>query len=236
MNHTCKIKRDDDVERDEIFQRLMILEEKNKIIENSTKEIMLLKRENKKLKNEVKLIKKCVTNINTKNTNKGIINNGTMINNNITLVAYGSEDMSKLDKNEILRILKQGYNSTVKLTETIHFNPKYPEFHNIYITNMKDKYAMMYDGVNWTLTMKVELINRIYDDKKNYIEDNLEDFVESLTLSQKRALERWTNADEEDKKIRELKERIKLLLYNCRQLPINTQNTIDNSNVRAYVQ
>jgi hypothetical protein len=38
---------------------------------------------------------------------------------------------------------------------------------------MKDKYAMMHDGTNWTLTTKEDLINKIYDDKKNYIEENL---------------------------------------------------------------
>jgi hypothetical protein len=32
---------------------------------------------------------------------------------------------------------------------------------------MKDDYATMYDGDNWVLTMKYDLINRIYDDKKN---------------------------------------------------------------------
>ena len=57
----------------------------------------------------------------------------------------------------MLNVLKNGYYSTLKLTEAVHFNAKYPEFHNIYITNMKDKYAMMYDGVNWALTMKEDL-------------------------------------------------------------------------------
>lgn len=35
------------------------------------------------------------------------------------------------------------FNSTLKLTDTIHFNPKHPEYHNIYIPSMKDKYAMV---------------------------------------------------------------------------------------------
>jgi hypothetical protein len=139
--------------------------------------------------------------------------------------------MTKLDRNEILRVLKVGYDSTIRLTETLHFNPKYPEFHNIYITNMKDKYAMIYDGNKWTLTIKNDLIDRIYDDKKSYIEENVDDFVESLNGSQRRALDRWANTDEKDKKIRKLKERIKLLLYNLRNMPISTQKYIDDYKV-----
>jgi hypothetical protein len=31
---------------------------------------------------------------------------------------------------------------------------------------MQDKYAMTYDGKDWNLTIKEDLINKIYDDKK----------------------------------------------------------------------
>jgi hypothetical protein len=135
--------------------------------------------------------------------------------------------MSKIDGGEMLKVLRKGYDSSLRLTETIHFNPKYPEYHNIYITNMKDKYAMMYDGKSWGLTIKEDLINRIYDDKRHYIEENMDDFIDSLSNSQKRSLDRWANTDDEDKKIKMIKERIKLLLYNSRNVPINTQKSID---------
>jgi hypothetical protein len=73
----------------------------------------------------------------------------------------------------MLKILQTGFNSTVKLTEALHFNPNFPEYHNIYIPNMKDKYAMMHDGEKWSLVTKDDLISKIYEDKKNYIEENL---------------------------------------------------------------
>ena len=66
----------------------------------------------------------------------------------------------------------------------------YPEYHNIYISNIKDKYAMLYDGNNWALTKRIELINRLYEDKKNYIEDIMEEFIDSLNNSQVIALQR----------------------------------------------
>jgi hypothetical protein len=223
MKKSCAMKKQRESEKIAILEDLIRHEKCNEVMVELEKANIILRK-------KVEMNEKCITNTNNigrdMNTNNGIINN-------ITLVAYGSEDMSKLDKNELLKILKQGYNSTLKLTEVVHFNPKYPEYHNIYITNMKDKYAMIYDGENWTLTMKDELINRIYDDKKNYIEDNLEEFVESLTVSQRRALERWTNTDDQDKKIREIKDRIKLLLYNYKQIPIATQNKIGNSNIKV---
>ena len=62
-----------------------------------------------------------------------ITNNNGIINNNIVLIGYGKEDMKKIDTNDILKSLKKGFYSTIHLTEAVHFNSKYPEYHNVYI-------------------------------------------------------------------------------------------------------
>jgi hypothetical protein len=240
----CDMKKQEDSRRNEIFERLIKIEETNELLslkrENELlkeqhelsslkREIEFLKennasskRENGKLKKKVIKMEKLIKS-NTGTINNNLImnvNNGVVNNNNVTLVAYGLEDMSKLDKIDMANVFQNGYNSTLKLTETLHFNPKYPEYHNVYIPNMKDKYAMMYDGSNWALTIKEDLINKIYNDKRYYIEENLDDFLGSLSSSQVRALNRWLDTEDDDSKIKNIKERIKLLLYNSKYLPI----------------
>ena len=93
---------------------------------------------------------------------------------------------------------------------------------------MKNKYAMMYDGTTWTLVMKDDLIDKLYDDKRNYIEENLEEFVGSLTPSQVNALHRWMNADDTHPYISKIKNDIKLLLYNKRHMPLDNMNKKKN--------
>ena len=238
----CKIKRQESEEKHEIFDRLKQLEECNKqLIEKNKK----LETDNKKLKKDVKVIKatsdKNITvssantpnTINNKYTTNNNINTGTVVNATINLVGYGNEDLSKLSKVDILKALQTGYNSTIKLTEAVHFNPDFPEYHNIYISNMKDKYAMMHDGKKWTLTTKDDLISKIYDDKKSYIEENLEEFIESLHPSRKRALERWLDTDDEDKKIKEIKENIKLLLYNSKNMIIDVKDQVKSKSTKV---
>ena len=225
IRSTCSIKKTDDMQRDEIYERLLELEEKTKEIDVLKKKTEDVEKENKKLKKKVMTLEKNnhkvsnITNNNTKNINNGIVAH-------INLIGYGKEDLSKIDKNEILRAIQQGFNSTLKLTETLHFNPKHPEYHNIYITNVKDKYAMLFDGENWNLIMKDELINKIYDDKKNYIEENLDDFIDSLSVSRKKALERWLASEEDDDRINKVKNEIKLLLYNKRNLIMDKRDDI----------
>jgi hypothetical protein len=238
IRSSCKTKKLKDEEKDEIYKKLLEIEEmKKKILdlEKTNKKILELEKTNKKLlendkkkqniieKLEKKVVEKNVNNVkNVKNVNNGTINNENN-NYNIILVGYGKEDLSKIDKKEILKAMQHGYDSTIKLTEALHFNPKHPEYNNVYITNMKDKYAMMFDGKDWNLTMKDDLINKIYDDKKNYIEENIDDFVDSLTVSRKKALDRWLDTDEDDDRITKIKNEINLLLYNKRNIILDKE-------------
>lgn len=199
-----------------------------------------MKEENEELKVKVTRTEKVVTNnvTNTDNSNShntynnSTINNGTV--NNIYLVGYGKEDMGRIDKTDMLKVFQSGFNSALSLTETMHFNPKYPEFHNVYIPNMKNKYAMMYNGTDWNLVNKDSMIDKIYDNKRDYIEENLEDFLSSLTNSQKKALDRWLNANDDHPYINKIREDIKLLMYNKRNMVIeNKRNYGTATDVKA---
>lgn len=229
MKTRCKNKNDNKINNDQdngnkeniinnkekIYEKLLELQNE---IETLKEKSNKLEKENIELKKDIENNKKCNINL-TNNSNNGIINNGTL---HISLVGYGKENMKKIDEKEIINVFKNGFHSTLKLTDTLHFNPKYPENHNVYISNMKNKYAMIYDGEDWKLVTKDELIDRIYDDKKNYIEENFDKFIDSLTVSQKNALKRWLDTEDNDK-IKRIKEQIKLLLYNKRNIPINNK-------------
>jgi Zinc finger, C2H2 type len=193
--------------------------------------LIKMKEENEELKVKVTRMEKApsVNNITNNNCN---INNGTV--NNYFLVGYGQEDMTKIDNNELLRCIKTGFHSTYNLIDTVHFNPKYPEFHNVYISSMKNQYAMMYDGNDWTLVMKDELIDKLYNNKRDYIEENLDEFICSLTKSQVDALYRWMDTDDDNDYIRKVKNKIKLLLYNKKALAINNKGKIIECNTEIY--
>lgn len=220
LNNRCKIKRNLDFQKEEIFNDLL-----NKInnLEHSNNE---LRKEIEKLagNKQRNIIKK--SHINSHNKTKNTINGN--INNTFVLVGCGKEDIGKIDKTEILRALKCGFHAPIKLTDAVHFNPNYPEYHNVYISNMKDKYGMVYDGNNWNIVTKNELVDKLYDTNKSYVEENLEEFYETLVPSQRNALDRWLNMDDDTPKIKDVKERIKLLLYNKRGIAIQTKDVAIN--------
>lgn len=211
-----------------------------RLLENQIK----IQMESKNLKDEIERMK---TQTSTKKSGskkivQNMINNqGTVnINNgevhNYYLVGYGKEDLDRIDKKDLLKGMRSGFNSTLNLIDAVHFNPKYPEFHNVYISSMKNKYAMMYDGNDWTLVMKDYLIDKLYDDKRDFIDENLDEFLESLTPSQQRALNRWLNVDDDHHYVKKIKNDIKLMLYNKRRLVINNPIKYKQPNEEDLIQ
>jgi len=217
INHTCK-------ERDiiEDLEDNSIDSEKNELLKKFAEmqrgHMEMIDRINKLEKENSELRKSPISKSIQNNINKGTIYNGDVMNITVNVVPFGKEDMSKIDRNDLLKAFRSGFNSTLQLAETTHFNPKYPEFHNVYISSMKNKYAMTYDGNNWALVMKDDIIDQIYDKKRDYIEENMDEFLESLSKSQIDALHRWLEADDKHDYVQKVKNNIKLMLYNKRQM------------------
>lgn len=163
-------------------------------------------------------------------SNSNIINNtnnGIVVNNTYNLVGYGKEDLSKIDKDDFLKVLQiGGFDTALKLTEMIHFNPKYPEYHNIYIPSTKDKNATVFDGTLWCSKDKTEFVAKVYDDKKNYIEEIVDEYMNKLSTSRKDAFKRWLDTDETDPRILKIKEDIKRLMYDRREYALAAKKAL----------
>lgn len=63
------------------------------------------------------------------------------------------------------------------MIEYIHFNKNKPQYHNVYISNNRDKYAMVYDGDIWKLVDSIEITNKLCDDKICFWKENLMNFM-----------------------------------------------------------
>ncbi len=129
------------------------------LLESLTNNIEKLSNQVETLQSELKYTKRKTKN--TNNTNNGTINNGTIINNNIKLVQFGAEDISKLSKTEMCNILfNKGNDPLMSLIKYIHYNERIPEYQNIKFTNINSKYTDVYNGKIWE---KMTLSSLIYD-------------------------------------------------------------------------
>ena len=143
--------------------------------------------------------------------NKKHLNGQNQIDN---LLPYQNTDISHLIDEDFIQCVNQP-NCVKHLIEKIHFNPAKPENRNVYISNLKDKYMIIYDGT-WKTEHKTEL-NKIYYDKEYIIREWLEN-DKYPELKQK--FMKYLRKIENDETLNQMKEEIKLMMYNQKRLTI----------------
>jgi len=138
--------------------------------------------------------------------------NGSFNNTiHVNLLSYRNTDVSHLTTDDYRSCYKKVNQCVKHLIEKVHFNPSKPENMNIYISNMKDKYLMVYDGSNWNLANKTDELDRLYEEKEMMLEDWLESNPDPIL---KEKFVKYLNNKESDECLNRIKEDIKLMLYN----------------------
>jgi hypothetical protein len=166
---------------------------------------------------------------NNYNVNNGVINNTTNINtqnithnqqnNNINIVSFGKEDLSFISDQLCTYFLDRGFKSVPRLIEYVHFNEKFPQFHNIYFSNLRQNLLMVFKENLWKMVDRNDAIEQLIDDKLEFLTDKFEELQGSLKESVKKKFNRFLDEHENNFEVnKQLKKDIKLLLYNGRAM------------------
>ena len=208
--HVCKYCDKEFKFRQSMYRHIKYTCKKNK--DEDIKELVrLLNKERDDRKELEKQIEKLAGKLEMHGVNGSF--NTTNIQNNITLLPYRQTDMSHLTDDDYKKCIKKVNHCVKTLIEKIHFNPEKPENMNIYISNMKDKYLMIYDGANWNLANKKDEINKLYEDKEMLLEEWL-DTNPDAELKEK--FVRYLKNKDIEECLLQFKDDIKLMLYNGR--------------------
>ena len=150
-----------------------------------------------KIRNNVKMNTINSHNVTHNTTINNITNNIQNIQNNIInkteikINSFGSENISYIT-DDILKKVKQNPEMAIpKLVELIHFNPKYPENHNIKMENKKDKYIDMYFKDKWTYVDIKDALHDLIVTKKKITDTHLEEDCDEQCIND---YKRFTNA------------------------------------------
>jgi hypothetical protein len=100
------------------------------------------------------------------------------------------------------------------MIEKVHFNPEKPENMNIYISNLKDKYLMVYEDDNWNIKNKKEL-DYLYEKNEMLLEQWLDEEQHKYPQL-KEKFERYLENKENDETLNMIKDEIKMMMYNKR--------------------
>ena len=227
LDNYCKEKKFIENQKEDIYQKLLkqmeaqqneIKELKEHITKISSSNIITNTDNRKNTKNS--------HNKNSNNTNNTLNYNQTNNNYNIKLVAFGQEDMDCFSKQEYSKIFHKGLQAVPQFVEYLHFNKNKPEYHNVYISNMRDNYVMVYDGQKWKLSDRTNTINQLMEDKTFYLVEKFEELIKSLNPITIKKFRRFLNQQDEDEVANNIKKELRLILYNNKHIPEETRKLI----------
>ena len=154
---------------------------------------------------------------------KAGISNSTItqnIQNNIKLLAYNKTDISDLTEKDFIRCFNHNNMCVPHLLKRIHFNRKKPENHNVLLSNLKSGHIMLYDGKQWNTFNRDEVIDDMFDEKHDILEQKYEEWVDIgkdypiIYYKFRRYLEKIDN----EIVMKKIKDEMKLVLYNNRNI------------------
>ncbi len=176
-----------------------------------------LKETEKKYQKQIdKLLEKTGVNIQNQTNN---------IQNNIKILAYNKTDLSHLKDKDYMKFLNHHSFCVPHMIKQIHFNPKKPENHNVYISNIKNNYVMVYDSDKWNLRDRNEVIDDMIECNTNILEDKIEDWLETGKEYPEimRKFNSYLEKKENDVVLNKIKQEIKLILFNNRKMIVNEE-------------
>ena len=165
-----------------------------------------MKKQIDKLSNKLQ-IQSLTVNNNTNNTLHNTLN--------IQLLNHNDTDYTHLSDNDYINCIKQNNFCVKQLIESVHFNTEKPENKNIYISNIKTNYVMLYKDNKWQIVNRKEQIDNLYE----YNEIVLEEWYENYKDKDNEMINsftRYLKSKEDNEILNSIKNEILLLLYNNR--------------------
>ena len=118
---------------------------------------------------------------------------------NKTYVNFNSDiDYKILSETQILNILNKCCNSLEESIKTFHFNKNLPEYNNIFITNLKNDIAYIFDGIKFSAVSKNEAIDDLISTHMNEIEASAEEYKGKINILRHKNLIKFINQINDD--------------------------------------
>ena len=208
IKYTCKQNKDEDLK-----ELARLLNEKNDQLEKTTKQMETMQRQIDKLTNKLQI----------QNVVHGNVNQSSNIYN-IQLLNHSETDYSHLTERDYVRCIHNCNHCVKSLIEKVHFNTKKPENMNIYISNIKGQYAMIYKANKWQIVNKKTQIDDLYDYNEVILENWYEEYKQKYPEIIK-SFKRYLKNKEGNDVIDQVKVKILMMLYNNRNM-IQTHDTL----------
>ena len=216
IKYTCKKNKDEDFQE---LARLLNEKEKQLALKEQKMEKQLALKESKmeiEMKKMQKQIDKLTSKLQIQNINQGFVQNGNNVIN-IQLLNHKDTDYSHLTANDYINCIADCNKCVKTLIEKVHFNSNKPENMNIYLSNIKGKYLMIYKDNTWQIQDKKSQIDDLYDSNEFVLETWYDEYKEKYP-SIIASFQKYLQNRDENEVLNGIKEEILVMLYNKRRM------------------
>jgi hypothetical protein len=148
-------------------------------------------------------------------------NNNNTTNNIINIYNAGKEDLSRLSKEDTIKICTSGTYYPIVAAEVIHCNKNYPEFQNFLISNLRSATGLVYANDGWISKTHDELLTSLMRIDKKHVSSLIKD----LKVDDKYKVKLESTRDEIDtnESKEHQKPKIKAALYNASKMIVKNK-------------
>ena len=216
IKYTCKKNKDEDFQE---LARLLNEKEKQLALKEQKMEKQLALKETKmetEMKRMQKQIDKLTNKLQIQNINQGIVQNGNNVIN-IQLLNHQDTDYSHLTPKDYINCITDCNKCVKTLIEKVHFNANKPENMNIYLSNIKGKYLMIYKDNTWQIQDKKTQVDDLYDNNEFVLGAWYDEYKEKYPNIIK-SFQKYLQNRDENEALNNIKEEILVMLYNNRKM------------------
>jgi hypothetical protein len=215
IKYSCKKNNDEDIK--ELVRLLNLQQERCGNLE----------KQNNAMQKQIQQLTKKLQIQKVSNSHNTMTNSHNTQNNNnniyhIQILNHDKTDYSHLTANDYKRCIRDVNHCVKTLICKIHFDPNKPENHNIYISNIKSKYVMVYRKNQWDIVERDREIDNLYDINHMVLEDWYDQYKDKHPEIVQSFEKYLKNKDDDSDMIKDVKELIRQLLYNKRKVVKNT--------------
>ena len=157
-------------------------------------EYEMLRKEKEAMMKEKEAMQKQIEELLLVQNNNQITNNNNNIGTqvNITINAFGKENIDYINDKQCLKIVNQVFNSIPAAAHIVFFNPEHPENHNIKIPNKKEPYAMiMKADQTWEMTDRKKAIETMTQKSFSIAEESYGKVYDKILPNKRESFEKF---------------------------------------------
>ena len=101
---------------------------------------------------------------------------------------------------------------------------------------MRDNHVLIYDGFEWQLKERDDLLQEIVYNKTDILNKKFDELVDRLDEFTIRKFNRFLDKKDDDAIINSIKKDLKLMMYNKRKIVENTKNQLLNNEKMEMIE